>query len=80
METTVKVGEQSKDLIEILKQFNIAYNMFMMYMNRYYGEKHQERKSEDEFYDKWCEVTSVVEDHLCKAMLWELRETDFTSI
>ena len=81
METTVKVCESSMELIAILRQFNIAYEMFQTYIEKHYGgAKGPHEKAENEFYDRWCDVTSVVEKFLCDSMLYELRETKFTSI
>ncbi len=80
METTIEVGEQSRDLIDILKQFNVAYEMFQTYMEKHYGPHHGYKEDDTRFYDAWCGVTHVVEDILCQVMLWELRDSHFTSI
>lgn len=80
METTIKVSEESADLIAILKQFNIAYDMFVEYLDKHYGKKRGKDENEERFYDTWCDVTSVVEKYLSQAMFWELRESHFTSI
>lgn len=81
MESTVKVSEESKDLIEILKVFNKAYNMFFEYGEKYYGRENKGYAEEsDHFCSKWCDVTNVVEKFLANAMIAELRETNFTSI
>lgn len=81
METTVRVCSQSKDLIEILKLFDKAYAMVSDYMDKYYGEKRGvESPFENDFYNRWCEVTSVVDSELTRSMLWELRESHFSSI
>ncbi len=82
MKPTVTVCERSQELIAILKKFSEAYSMFADYMTKHYGE-HRNRNEytfEDDFYDKWCDVTDIVEKQLCDAMLHELRETKFTSI
>lgn len=81
METTVKVCEQSQELIAILQKFNECYDMFCAYMDKHYGENRGRSCSfEEDFYDKWCDVTSIVDDCLCKSMIGELRETRFASI
>lgn len=81
METTVKVCEQSQELIAVLKKFNEAYDMFYAYMDKQYGkDRGTEFSFEEDFYNRWCDVTSIVDDCLCKAMIWELRESKFESI
>ena len=80
METMIKVCEQSQDLLEILRQFDKAYNMFVEHMDKYYGENRGSNELEDKFYDRWCHVTSVVEEYLWSSMIYALRETHFTSI
>ena len=77
----INVGESSQELIAILKQFNVAYNLFVAYMNKHYGiNRGNQCEFEEEFYDKWCDVTSVVDNLLSENMLFEMRETNFTSI
>lgn len=81
METTIKVGEQSRDLIDILEQFNIGYDMFQTYMEKYYTDAERlEMKVDEDFYHSWCKMINVVEDHLSKIMIYELTESHFTSI
>lgn len=81
METTVKVCEQSQELIAILKKHNETYNMFVDYLDKHYGKNRgTELSFEEDFYDKWCGMTSVVEDCLGKIMIGELRDSDFKSI
>ena len=81
METTIKVCEESRDLIAILKQFNIAYDMFGEYMEKYYGkDRGASCEFGTDFYSKWCSVTSIVEDCLTKTMICNLRETHFSTI
>lgn len=80
METTVKVCEESAALIAILRQFNVAYDMFGEYMDKYYGKNRSKNEDEGKFYDTWCDVTGVVEKLLSQTMFWELRETNFSSI
>ncbi len=80
METTIKVGEQSRDLIDILQQLNVAYDMFKSYLDKHYGLQRGYNEGETKFYNAWCDVTHIVERFLCEEMLWELRESKFTSI
>ena len=81
METTVKVGEESKDLIAILKTLDEAYNAFDKYIDKYFGKDNTSiRSTEDDFYSKWCGVKGVVEDCLSQAMIQNLRDSNFGSI
>lgn len=81
MESTVKVSEESKDLIVILKTLNEAYDAFGEYIDKYFGKDNTSiRPIGDDFYSKWCEVVGVVENCLSSAMIQNLRDTNFGSI
>lgn len=55
--------------------------MFVDYLDKHHGKDRGTGLSfEEDFYNKWCDVTSIVDDCLCKAMIWELRESKFESI
>lgn len=81
METTVKVGDESKDLISILKILNEAYDAFDKYLDKYFGKDNASiRPIENDFFNKWCDVMGVVEDCLSGVMIQNLRDTEFGSI